>query len=186
MHSCITPDVSTPCSTACLRPPARQMVLIARMWCRWPPSIALPRFEIDAERGAEERLLDVVDRERVAGEQDVDVAARESDPEVGCRRPCARRRGRPRPRCGRRPAFVSRIIAAMRETPTSTRRSDEISFVMNAKPSRSRSWNSGTTLTPSTPQTTASPARTSRSFRQTRAGRLRSTIDGDPSAARST
>ena len=31
----------------------------------------------------------------------------------------------------------------MRDTPTSTRRSDEISFVMNAKPCRSRSWNSG-------------------------------------------
>ena len=32
----------------------------------------------------------------------------------------------------------------MRDTPTSTRRSDEISFVMKANPSRSRSWNSGT------------------------------------------
>ena len=51
-------------------------------------------------------------------------------------------------------AFTSRIIVAMRETPTSTRRSDEISFVMNAKPCRSRSRNSGLTRTPPTPQTT--------------------------------
>ena len=35
----------------------------------------LAGVEIDAERRAEERLLDVVDGERVAGEQDVDVAA---------------------------------------------------------------------------------------------------------------
>ena len=75
MHSYITPDVSTPCSTASRRPPARQIVLIARMWWRWPPSIALPGVEIDAERGAEQRLLDVVHGQRVAGEQDVDEAA---------------------------------------------------------------------------------------------------------------
>jgi hypothetical protein len=55
----------------------------------------------------------------------------------------------------------------MRVTPTSTRRSDEISLVMKAKPSRSRAWNSGTILMPWMPQTTASPARISRSFRQT-------------------
>ena len=66
------------------------------------------------------------------------------------------------------PCLAARIIAAMRVTPTSTRRSDEISFVMNAKPSRSRAWNSGTTLIPWMPQTTASPARISRSFRQSR------------------
>jgi putative ABC transport system permease protein len=39
-------------------------------------------------------------------------------------------------------------------------------MVMNAKPSRSRSRNSGVTRMPSTPQTIASPLRTSRSFRQ--------------------
>ena len=54
----------------------------------------------------------------------------------------------------------------MRETPTSTRRSDEMSLVMNAKPWRSRSRNSGVTRMPSTPQTTASPPCTSRSLRQ--------------------
>ncbi len=57
-------------------------------------------------------------------------------------------------------------MSAMRATPVSTRRSDEISFVMNAKPWRSRSRNSGTTRMPSTPQTTASPAFTLRSLRQ--------------------
>ena len=36
---------------------------------------------------------------------------------------------------------------------------------MNAKPWRSRSWNSGITRTPATPQTTRSPVRTSRSLR---------------------
>src|SRR4026207_1432112 len=50
----------------------------------------------------------------------------------------------------------------MRVTPTSTRRSDEISFVMNAKPWRSRSWNSGTILMPWMPQTKGSPSRVSR------------------------
>ena len=62
--------------------------------------------------------------------------------------------------------LASFIIAAIRVTPTSTRRSDEISFDMNANPSRSRAWNSGTILMPWMPQTTASPARISRSLRQ--------------------
>ena len=63
--------------------------------------------------------------------------------------------------------FTSRIIASTRATLTSTRRSVDTSFTMNAKPSRSRSRNSGATRTPPTPQTTASPAATSRSLRQT-------------------
>ena len=62
--------------------------------------------------------------------------------------------------------LAARIIAAIRDTPTSTRRSDEISLVMNAKPWRSRSWNSGTILMPWMPQTIASPLRISRSLRQ--------------------
>ena len=66
----------------------------------------------------------------------------------------------------RRPAArVSRISVAMRPTLASTRRSDEISFDMNAKSPRSRSRNSGVTRMPSRPQTTRSPARISRSFR---------------------
>ncbi len=60
----------------------------------------------------------------------------------------------------RPPAFLtSRIIAAMRDTLPSTRRSDETSLLMNAKPWRSRSRNSGVTRMPSWPQTTGSPAR---------------------------
>ena len=46
----------------------------------------------------------------------------------------------------------------MRATLPSTRRSDETSLLMNAKPSRSRSRNSGVTRMPSWPQTTVSPA----------------------------
>ena len=61
--------------------------------------------------------------------------------------------------------FTSRIIAAMRATLPSTRRSDETSLLMNAKPRRSRSRNSGVTRMPSCPQTIGSPALTSRSFR---------------------
>ena len=57
--------------------------------------------------------------------------------------------------------------AAMRDTLTSTRRSEETSFDMNAKSPRSRSRNSGVTRSPCRPQTTRSPTRTSRSFRHT-------------------
>ena len=62
-------------------------------------------------------------------------------------------------------ARMSRIIAAILPMLTSTRRSDEISLVMNAKPWRSRSRNSGTMRMPSLPQTMRSPTRTSRSLR---------------------
>ena len=79
-----------------------------------------------------------------------------------------------------------------RATPASTRRSDETSLVMNAKPWRSRSWNSGTTRMPSTPQTTASPLRTSRSLRHDGAAAvdrrstasMRWSLDEQPLAAR--
>ena len=54
----------------------------------------------------------------------------------------------------------------MRPTLPSTRRSDETSLLMKAKPSRSRSRNSGVTRMPSWPQTMSSPACTSRSLRQ--------------------
>ena len=54
-------------------------------------------------------------------------------------------------------AFVCRIMAAMRDTLTSTRRSDETSFDMNAKSPRSRSRNSGVTRNPWRPHTTRSP-----------------------------
>ena len=62
--------------------------------------------------------------------------------------------------------LISRIIAAILAMLTSTRRSDEISLVMNAKPWRSRSRNSGTMRMPSLPHTIGSPVRTSRSLRQ--------------------
>ena len=71
----MTPDVRTPCSTACRSPPARKIGVDR---AHVMPVAAFDRFagfEIDAERGAEERLLDVVHGERVAGEQHVDVAA---------------------------------------------------------------------------------------------------------------
>ena len=103
------------------------------MWWRWPPSIALPVFEIDAERGAEERLLDVVHGERVAGQQHVDVAG--ANQLLKVRRPAGVHDDRPGDDGdAAAAALTSRIIVAMRATPTSTRRSDEISFVMNAKP----------------------------------------------------
>ena len=65
----------------------------------------LSGVEVDAERRAEQRLLHVVDRQRVAGEQDVDEAAANRAPENAATRRCARRPGRRRPRCGRRAAF---------------------------------------------------------------------------------
>ena len=61
--------------------------------------------------------------------------------------------------------FTSRIISAMRATLPSTRRSDETSLLMKAKPRRSRSRNSGVTRMPPWPQITGSPALTSRSLR---------------------
>ena len=159
MHSYITPDVSTPCSTACRSPPARQIVLIARMWCRCPPSIAFPVSRSTPSDVPKKRLLHVVHGERVPGEQHVHEAGADQLLEVCATRRCARRPARRRRRSARRAAFISRIMAAMRETPTSTRRSDEISFDMNAKPWRSRSWNSGITRTPATPHTTRVPDR---------------------------
>ena len=62
----------------------------------------LAGVEIDAERGAEERLLDVVNGERVAGQQDVDVAGANQLLKVRRRRRCARRPDRRRRRSGRR------------------------------------------------------------------------------------
>src|SRR4030095_6097409 len=54
--------------------------------------------------------------------------------------------------------FTSRIIAAILATLPSTRRSDDTSLLMNAKPRRSRSRNSGVTRIPSVPQTPGSSA----------------------------
>ena len=78
MHSYITPDVSTPCSTACF-----QAAGLADRVDR-PHVVPMPAFdglaglEVDAERGAEQRLLDVVNGQGVAGEQDVDVSGTNS------------------------------------------------------------------------------------------------------------
>jgi hypothetical protein len=105
-----------------------------------------------------------VDRERVARQQHVDVAAADQIAEVGAA--ASVDDDRPGGEAIRSPPPSQARIAAMRETPTSTRRSDEISLVMNAKPWRSRSWNSGTILMPWMPQTIASPLRISRSLRQ--------------------
>ena len=72
-------------------------------------------FEIDAERGAEERLLDVVNGERVAGQQHVDVARRESAPGSSADPPVCTTTG-PATTAIRPPAaLTSRIIAAMRD-----------------------------------------------------------------------
>ena len=72
--ACMTPPVSTPCSTAAAIEPALRIWLIARMWCSCPCSTPLPRRQVDPERRAVERGLDVVGGQRVAGEQHVDVA----------------------------------------------------------------------------------------------------------------
>ena len=66
----------------------------------------LAGFEIDAERRAEQRVLDVVDGERVAREQHVDVAGANQLPEVRARRRCARAPGRRRTRSCRRPLHL--------------------------------------------------------------------------------
>ena len=134
MHSYITPDVSTPCSTACLQPAgAADRVDRAHV-------VAVAAFD---------RLAGVRGRRRATCRT---APARRRGRRARCRR-AARRRSRrgsapesasPPPVCtttgpattAMRPpaALTSRIIAAMRDTPTSTRRSDEISLVMNAKP----------------------------------------------------
>ena len=143
MHSYITPDVSTPCSTACAQAAGAADGVDGAHVMAMAAFDRLAGFEIDAERGAEERLLDVVHGERVAGEQHVDVAGADQILEVGAAAGVHDDRpGDERDAAAGLPS-TSRIIAAMRATPTSTRRSDETSLVMNAKPWRSRSWNSG-------------------------------------------
>ena len=67
-------------------------------------------------------------------------------------------------------ALIWRIISAILRTAVSARRSDEISLAMNAKPSRSRSLNSGWMRTPFAPQTTISPFFKSRSLRHSASG----------------
>ena len=47
---------------------------MARMWCSCPCTTPEPLAQVDAERGPEERRLDVVGRQRVPGEQHVDEA----------------------------------------------------------------------------------------------------------------
>ena len=94
----------------------------------------LAGFRIDAERRAEKRVLDVVDGDRVAGQQDVDEAGADEVAEM--RTPPVWTTTGPATNGDAAAARfqTSRIMAAMRATPVSTRRSDEISFVMNAKP----------------------------------------------------
>ena len=94
------------------------------------------------------------------------VAARESARRSARRRRCGRRPDRRRRRCGRRPSSPRASSRRCAATLPSTRRSDDTSLLMNAKPRRSRSRNSGVTRMPSWPQTTDSPAFTSRSLRQ--------------------
>ena len=68
-------------------------MLIARRWCSWPCSIDSPCDERDAQAGAVERLLDVVGRQGIAGEERPGSSPRGS----------TGRRGRPS-RCARSPA----------------------------------------------------------------------------------
>ena len=116
-------------------PPAALMALIARMWCRWPPRTGVPGLEVHAERRAEQRLLGVVHRQGVAGEKHVHVAAPDQLDEVraaaGVDHDGPRDEGNLQP-----PLPMCRIIAAMRPTLASTRRSEEISLVMNPKSAR--------------------------------------------------
>ena len=98
--------------------------------------------QIDAERRARQRELHVVHGQRVAGEHHVHVAEADQLGEVldaaGVHDDRAGDDGDAAARL-----LTSRIIAAMRATLPSTRRSDETSLLMNAKPRRSRSRNSG-------------------------------------------
>ena len=143
------------------------------MWWRWPPSMAFPVFRStpsDVPKSACSTSCTASAFRPAARRRSQRESARESAPS----RRCGRRPGRRRPRSARPLPSTSRIIAAMRATPTSTRRSDEISLVMNAKPWRSRSWNSGMTRTPATPQTTRR-----RLGRRAACGRPRAPLDDD-------
>ena len=71
------------------------------MWFMCPSCTGIPVSVIDAERGAEQRALDVVHGERVPGEERLHVAAA-NEPSAGARRRrCARRPDRPRRPSGR-------------------------------------------------------------------------------------
>ena len=98
------PTVSTPLSTAARMPPARligvdraHVIAVALLDRR-------ARSQIDAERRAEERELDVVHGERVARQHHVSRIRRGSARRSARRRRCGRRPGRRRRRCGRRRA----------------------------------------------------------------------------------
>ena len=166
----MTPDVSTPCSTACAQPAGAADRVDRAHVVAVPAFDRLAGVEVHAERRAEQRLLDVVDGQRVARRAGRRRSRRESS-SWKCGDPPVCTTTGPATTAMRPPAaLTSRIIAAMRATPTSTRRSDEISFVMNAKPWRSRSWNSGITRTPADAADDRDRrSRTSRSLRQTRA-----------------
>ena len=89
-----------------------------------------------------QRVLDVVHRQRVAGEQHVDVAGADQLAEMAA--PPVWTTTGPATNAMRPPLASRRASSsAIRATLASTRRSDEISLVMNAKPWRSRSRNSG-------------------------------------------
>ena len=109
--------------------------------------------------------LDVVDGERVAGEQHLDVAEPHEVAEVvraagvDDHRP-GHERDPPTARRARR------IMSATRATTVSTRRSEETSLLMKPNVGLSRDCRSGCTRMPCIPHTTRSPFLMSRSFRQ--------------------
>ena len=127
--------VSTPCSTAGAdaagavdRVDRAHVVAVAAFDGR-------AGFEIDAERRAEQRLLDVVHGERVAGEQHVDVARADQRRRSTAPPPVWTTTG-PGDEGDALPPRFDRLASSRRcaRRSTSTRRSDEISLVMNAKP----------------------------------------------------
>ena len=76
-HACMTPDCSTPVATAVAMPPARADRVDRAHVIAMAVLDRMTGVEIDAERRARQRELDVVHRERVARQQQVDVAAGE-------------------------------------------------------------------------------------------------------------
>ena len=68
------PDFRMPCSTACAEAAGAADGVDGAHVVVVPAFDGAPGLEVDAERRAEQRELDVVDGERVAGEQHLHVA----------------------------------------------------------------------------------------------------------------
>ena len=163
--ACMTPRVRTPCSTAAAIEPAARIVLIARMWCSWPCSTPRPLGQVDAERRAEQRRLDVVGGERVAGEQHVDEARRRPARTIAGRGAGVHdgRAADPAAPCWPA-ALTSRICSAIWRTSRACGFSLDTTEFMNSKTlvvARARAGGQHDLARRAAPQTIWSPARTS-------------------------